>query len=273
MELNQQVEQFSKQGLKIAAVTYDKKEALSHFAQRRGIAYPLLSDEGSKVIQAFGILNGNIPPDNAFYGVPFPGTYVLDENGVVKSKYFEEEYRERTTAGSILLRAFRADGGVAVQETQTRHLTLRSWATNAAVYGGSRLTLALDVDLKPNMHVYAPEVRGYIPIKFEIRNSSAFISIPSTHPKSEILRLDAIDESVPVYSGSFRLTSDIVVAQAAELAAAGINETIPVEGSFRYQACDDKMCYRPETVPLRWTLTVSPHDRQRVPAPYRSGPK
>ncbi len=86
----------------IAAVSYDSVEMLRNFAERKGLAYPLLSDPESKVIRAFGILNENFPRDNAWYGAPYPGTYILDERGVVKAKYFEDDHRERYTAASIL---------------------------------------------------------------------------------------------------------------------------------------------------------------------------
>jgi hypothetical protein len=35
---------------------------------------------------------------------------------------------------------------------------------------------------------------------------------------------------------------------------------------LRYQACDDKVCYPPDTVPVHWTLQVEGHDRERAPA-------
>ena len=41
-----------------------------------------------------------------FYGIPNPGTYILDRRGVVKSKFFEDDYRVRDTAASIVLRQF-----------------------------------------------------------------------------------------------------------------------------------------------------------------------
>ncbi len=42
-----------------------------------------------------------------------------------------------------------------------------------------------------------------------------------------------------------------------------------IGGSFRYQACDDAVCYPPETVPVSWTLQVEGHDRERAPAELR----
>jgi hypothetical protein len=90
------------------------------------------------VIRAFGILNETIPPDNPAYGVPLPVTYWLDSNGVVKRKYAEDDYRERISSASILVREFK-DGAVAGQEIQAKHLTLRTSASNSSIYvGGPR---------------------------------------------------------------------------------------------------------------------------------------
>jgi hypothetical protein len=30
-----------------------------------------------------------------------------------------------------------------------------------------------------------------------------------------------------------------------------------IKGSLDYQACDDRMCYLPASVPFQWTLTVA----------------
>lgn len=269
MELNEQADNLAKEGIGVAAITYDKPEALAHFAERRGIRYPLLSDAASEVIRAFGILNRSIPEDSFVYGTAYPGTYLVDSNGVVKAKYFEEDYRERTTAASILVRQIRDEAGIRVQETETRHLTLRALTANDSVFTGSRITLILDIDLKSKMHVYAPPVEGYIPIRWDLKQTEAYRALEVEFPEWKILHLPAIDERVPVYEGRFRLRRDIVIGQQKALEAAGFREEVTVEGSFRYQACDDKMCYRPETVPLKWTLRLKPPDRERAPAALR----
>ena len=55
------------------------------FSDEYGIEYDLLSDAGSAVIREFGILNSIIDPEGPmaerFYGIPFPGTYVVDGAG------------------------------------------------------------------------------------------------------------------------------------------------------------------------------------------------
>jgi peroxiredoxin len=45
VELEQQVKAYAARGIQIAAITYDSPAVLKHFAERRGITYPLLSDE------------------------------------------------------------------------------------------------------------------------------------------------------------------------------------------------------------------------------------
>jgi hypothetical protein len=35
-------------------------------------------------------------------------------------------------------------------------------------------------------------------------------------------------------------------------------ETVTVTGHLEYQACDDKICYAPTSVPISWTLKLRP---------------
>jgi hypothetical protein len=37
-----------------------------------------------------------------------------------------------------------------------------------------------------------------------------------------------------------------------------------IDGQFQYQACDERQCFPPEAVTLKWTVKVSPFDRTRV---------
>ncbi|MBM3811343.1 MAG: redoxin domain-containing protein [Acidimicrobiia bacterium] len=234
------------------------------------INLPLLSDRDSAVIRAFGILNDNVPAGTPFHGVPFPGTYIVNPDGVVQSKFFEDDYRERFTAGAILERVYNV-AGTTRTEIETKHLKLANWASNQTVFGGSRVRLTLEIDLPKGMHVYAPGVQSsYIPIDWKIPESKAWLAFDAIYPKPRTLHLPAIKESAPVFEGKFRLERDLTIAQANELTSlltSGNNLT--VEAAFRYQACDDKLCYTPQTVPLKWTFTVQQSDRQRVPTELR----
>jgi AhpC/TSA family protein/cytochrome c biogenesis DsbD-like protein len=252
--------------LGVAALSYDSAELLRVFAQRKGLDYPLLSDSESKVIRAFGILNENYARDHPGYGIPYPGMFIIDERGVVKAKYFEDDHRERYTAASILVHEF-GEGGSAKTTIEAPHLSLSYGASDTRLSPGSRATLTLEIELKPRMHVYAPGVEGgYIPIDWKVAESKGWLAQPVSYPASRKLRLEAIRETVPVYMDRLRLTRDLIVGQPAELAPLlGPDQTLTVDGVFRYQACDDKECFPPQNVPLKWSFAIEKLDSQRAP--------
>lgn len=270
MELNQNREEFRKLGIGVAAVSYDSVAILHNFAERRGIQVPLLSDADSKTIRQLGILNESIPKDNPFYGIPYPGSFVLDARGVIVAKYFEDDFRQRYTSAGILWREFGGKQAAVESEVEGKQLRLRATASNATVAPGQRITLALDIELKPNMHVYAPGVEGYIPIDWKMKASDVIEAHEVSYPAPEKLHLAAIDETVPAYRERFRLTRDITIGPDAKVKAAlDGSGKFSVEGTLRYQACDDRVCYIPQEVPLRWTFQSVEFDRQRVPQALR----
>jgi hypothetical protein len=64
-----------------------------------------LSDPGSATIKRYGILNTTVPETNQqSYGIPFPGTFMLNTQSIVSARFFEQAYQERSTVGSILAR-------------------------------------------------------------------------------------------------------------------------------------------------------------------------
>jgi hypothetical protein len=247
---------------------------LRDFASRKGLTYPVLADPDSRVIRAFGIFNENFPPDHPWYGVPFPGTYIVGEHGIVRAKYFEEDHGERYTAANILVRQFNDGRGLSWTETETKHLKLRWAASDSVARPGNRILLLLEVELKRGLHVYAPGVQGsYIPIDWKVAESDGWLPQAVTYPAAENLHFAVLGETLPVYDGRLRLTRDITIGQRRQVTPLlKPGEELWIEGSFRYQACDDRQCFPPQTVPLRWMLHAEGHDSQRAPEELRRAP-
>ena len=292
MELQERHEELRAQGLGVAAVSYDSQEVLAAFAERKGVAdVPLLSDGDSSVIRAFGIYNhvaeegvgpGRDDPavqaDVARYvsvfganpmivGTPFPGTFVVDREGRVTSRFFEEFYRERNTAANLMLKLGTPLSGIAGSSGETAHLAIAASQSNPDVTVGSRFHLALDVTPKPGMHVYAPgaDALGYRVIGLHLDTPGFLRALPAEYPASEIYHFEPLDERVPVYQRPFRLVQELVVEGSPEAAAQLAElDALTLTGRLDYQACDDAVCFNPASVPLTWTLTVQPLDRQRA---------
>ena len=268
MELQSNLEKIRAEGLGVAAISYDSVAVLKSFAERRGITFPMLSDAESKIIREYGILNEQSQPGTMQYGIPYPGTYLLDRAGRVTAKYFEDDYTQRYTSADILVNHFGESAGAAHSTAEGKHIQLSASASNARVRSGQRISLVLNVQLAPRLHVYAPGVSSdYIPIEWSMKGSPAIVVSAATYPPSKMLRLEAIKETVPVYQNAFRLVRDVTIARdAAVRPLLDADGKLTIEGGLKYQACDDKVCYPPETVPVRWTLQVEGHDRERAPA-------
>jgi hypothetical protein len=265
VELQRRAADLQAQGLGLAVITYDPPEVLRRFADERGITFPLLSDRGSATIRRYGILNtGNAEGSRAF-GVPYPGTFVLDAKGVVAARYFEDAYQERNTVASILTRQGGAAGGPTAA-AQTAHLSVQASASDAVVSPGSRFAVVLDVIPAPKMHVYAPGRHTYQVVTFRPAPQPWLKAYPLTYPPSEIYHFVPLDERVETYQRPFTLVQDLTILATPEAQKQLAGRTsIAVGGQLEYQACDDRVCYAPASVPLTLTLELAPLLRPSPP--------
>lgn len=212
------------------------------------------------VIRRYGLLNGTIPAGERSHGVPWPGTLVLDRERRVVARYFEERYQERNTAASILTRLGAVTG--APQWTgRSRHLSVVAGASDERVAPGARVTLAFDVTPARGIHIYAPGAE-YQVVTIDIDPHPHVAAHDIVYPASETYHFAPLNETVPVYQRPFRLTRDVTVAATRE-AQQALREagTIAVSGRLAYQACDDKVCYAPASIPFVFTLKVREADR------------
>jgi hypothetical protein len=170
------------------------------------------------------------------------GWIVLNAKHIIVAKY-DASY----TSAAILIHQFGWAPAEPATEVEGKQLTARISASNSSVSPGQRITLTLDIELGPNMHVYAPGVEGYIPIDWKMQDSETAQVYAAVFPRAEKLYLKAIDETVPAYRDHFRLLRDITIGS-------GTPGRFTVDGSLRYQACDDRVCYIPQTLALHWTF-------------------
>ena len=84
MELQRRVGDLKQRGLGLVAISYDSAATLKTFSDSRRITFPMLSDSGSAIIRRFGLLNTTIEPGQPTYGIPFPGTFIVDRQGTIR---------------------------------------------------------------------------------------------------------------------------------------------------------------------------------------------
>ena len=196
MELQGRLDQLKRQGLGLVAVSYDPVPILADFTARRGITFPLLSDQGSAVIKQYGILNTTVAA---------PGTH---------------------------------------------------------------FSVVLDVAPASGVHVYAPGVNGYKPIALTMRPQPGLLVRDVRFPQAQDYFFKPLNEHVAVFDKPFRIQQDLEIDPAPQAVAALASQTaMPLSGTLAYQACDDKICFNPESVELTWTIGLRALDRERVKQP------
>ena len=102
MQLAERQADFQALGVNVAGMTYDDLEVLAAFHGEQNLGYPLLKDEETKHIGAYGVLNTNHQPGDSGYGIPFPGILYVDGNGTVLAKFAVPGYRQRPPLDEVL---------------------------------------------------------------------------------------------------------------------------------------------------------------------------
>jgi alkyl hydroperoxide reductase subunit AhpC len=262
VELQGRYDDIRKQGLGLVAISYDAPETLKGFASSRGITFPLVSDPGSAIIKRFGILNDQQEPGSRSYGIPHPGTFVVDRDAVVTARFFEEAYQERYTAAAILAAQGANSVGTAVT-AQTPHLNMSATISDATVAPGERISIVVNVTPRPGMHVYAPGKHEYRVVRVNVDPQPWLRAHETRYAASEIYHFKPLDERVEVYSKPFRLVQDVTILASPDVQKAlPATPSVTIVAALEYQACDDQVCYNPARVPFTFTVATKALDRR-----------
>ena len=148
------------------------------------------------------------------------------------------------------------------EKIEAPHLRLTLEQSDRDAVPGSRVSLIAEIELPPDTHVYSPGVQGYKPIQLILHETSGIELAPVTYPVSKVLYLEAIQEHVPVFEGKFRIIQDVTIkfSPASDIVRSLVSsgKKISITGELKYQACDKRVCYPPESVPVMWSLRVLP---------------
>lgn len=212
----------------------------------------MLSDKGSAVIRKFGILNTNVPADvTRFYGIPFPGQYLLAPDGTVKDKVFLADYQERPTASQVLLTEYKTAVGNNGVVVKADDMTAKIVLSDVRSFSGQQLGIAVDFDLAPGWHVYGnPVPDEYTPTTVKLDDD--LISAQSlVFPKPTPVKFELLGETLPVYQGAFRAAGFVRLKQKL---APGDHK---LTGTLSFQECNDSLCKIPQSVRFEIPISIA----------------
>ncbi len=270
VQLQKQIQEFEAAGIHVYGISYDPQSALESFSDRYGITYDLLSDVDSAVIRRFGILNTLIDPDDPragdLYGIPFPGTYVADESGVVTEKFFNRHYATRESAGTILDTAL---GEVLLHEEspqtdqQDERVRINAFLSDADLRLEVTNTLYVRLELAAGHHVYAePLPQGFYPTTVDVEPAHGLRIGDPIYPPTRPREFEILGVTLNVYEDAAEIavpiTGTTVLWDGSE--TGGTESPAPAELDIvvNYQVCSETICYRPEVARLKIELPIAP---------------
>jgi peroxiredoxin len=283
LELQSQYDTLRKDGLGLVGISYDSQDILAAFSEQHGITFPLLSDVGSDTIKRYGILNtvaeeglgpnGKDPDviaqvklyvsangaNERQRGIPFPGTFIVDRGGRVKARFFEDSYTVRNTVSNIRVRLDDPNTSVAGTRIASQQLDVVTYPSDTAIAPGNRFSVVAQITPHKGIHLYAPGAANYKVIELKILPAQYLRTLAPVYPPSEVYFFKPLNERVPTYQKAFTISQDVVLdGQASTRTALSGQTSMTIGGALTYQACDDRLCYDPVTLPLSWTVRLKP---------------
>jgi peroxiredoxin len=260
VELQAVVPALSGNDVPVFAISYDSVEILARFAEKHGIAFPLLSDQGSHVMRRLGLLNPRVQEDHAAYGIapnprhvdlPYPGVFLLDEQGVVVVKRFHESYRERDTGAGLLahtldLVAAAPGPDVAVPDEA---IHVRAWLDSPTYCMFQRLHLNVEITVADGFHVYGePIPGGYTPLSVDVAPIDGMERGAIRWPVPRRFTIDGLAEEFWVHEGTIRGSLPLTFT-----AAPGAGDHV-LHATVAYQACSRVACLPPSVLRLEFPV-------------------
>jgi peroxiredoxin len=100
IQLQRNLKEIEAGGGQVVVISYDAPEKVKRFADRQKITFPILSDSGSKTIDAYAMRALRGTGDQA--GSSVHGTFILDQKGIVRAKPYLTTFEERSVVDALV---------------------------------------------------------------------------------------------------------------------------------------------------------------------------
>ena len=212
----------------------------------------MLSDKGSAVIRKFGILNTNIPEGHPFYGIPFPGDYLIGVDARVVDKQFLPNYETRPAASEVLLKNFGVAGGASSLTINAGDVRATVTISSDRAVPGRQLGVSAVFEIPPGWHLYGqplPENFVATSVSFD---SDAVSAQSFDFPKATPVEFKSLGETLPVYTGTVRAVGSILIKSGLKPG------DYKLKGALRFQECSDQICKLPQKIAFEVPMTIDP---------------
>ncbi len=212
------------------------------------------------------MLNTIVQPDDVpFYGIPFPGFFLLNEDGTIVDKLFNRHLAHREGIEAILDSfAGRITPGenepiTSAAEDDGIRISAFLRGGGGVLRVGPRRRLVVRIEMPEGLHIYRDPVPvGMVATAITVDGPEAFRHEAVEAPPTHAFELPGVDEPLEVWEGTVDFVFPVYAASILGRAIREGAASIGVDVTVRYQACDDAQCFIPRTQTLRLDVPIGP---------------
>gem|GEM_PF-2868190 len=222
------------------------------------------------MITELGILNVTLEEERAAYdrkvedrhkGIPYPGSFLLDEDGILVGKRLEQSHRVRPTANTLMGAFFGADGSEpeGMVTTDSPGVQVAAWLDAQVISANQLQEVHVRFVLEPDAHLYTePVPSGFRAIDVTLDGDES-IHVEDVAPlEGHEFTIDGLDETFHVLDGTIDIAVPFFLLTNRDTAGDGTRQ-VPFSVEVSYQACTAAECFMPETVTLDLELHEAPN--------------
>ena len=152
------------------------------------------------------------------------------------------------------LAAFHLAPLLAAPQPPQLNAKLTTLSEASALRAGTSVRLAIHVELSPELHVQSntPSDKTFIPTVLTVEPPAGITVDELVYPTAQALRQEGIPDPLSVYGHDFYIGVRVTLAPTVEPG------TIVIPARLRYQACNDRVCFRAVTGVQPWVVEVVP---------------
>ena len=239
---------FEAAGAKLYVLSYDEADALADFKKAHGTTFTMLSDPDSEVIRSFGILNATIADDDhPWYGIPYPGVYITDSDGIIVKKFFENNFTVRPGPEQLLAAVRGEEVLLEERPSPVSEVSVDVDFVGDSLPVGISRQIVARFSLPEGMHVYGqPVPEGLVAASIELDEQvEGLVAYTPITPATRSMTLTGDGHTLEVYEGDVVLR--LPVAQNGRaMTKDEEGRWVSIAGRVRWQACDSEACGLPE---------------------------
>ncbi len=266
VQLQKALPEFLEAGYEVFAISNDTVERLADFAKQHGITFSLLSDEDSKVIRAFGIMNTLIRPDEGkhmrWYGIPYPGTYITDEEGIVVDKDFHQHHARRLSGRGLLHRVLgtlpeQHAADIPKATSEGNEVTLTTSLVDPTLMLEVISLLVCRLQIPAGRHIYGPGApEGFTQASLQFHGEGLRFGEPAW-PEPQQLNMTDLNIQVPVYEREVIVSAPVTATSELVRLGHGLDQSsAKITITCTYQSCDEVSCGLPATIETSFSVPL-----------------